>query len=201
MACGRVWTFQTNACRILTSAMGLTLLLYICLNTIIMLKPILLSAGLFFLAQEITAQQSTPYVIASGGDYFTATTFTNSFTVGEEAVVQTSSTGSFILTQGFQQPNDGPNAILDPEVISHVIAYPNPTSGMLALHYTLAAASAVRMEVYDLSGKLLQAEQRQQQPGVQREVLDLSALANGAYFVNLRVDGRQVLVNRIHIVH
>ena len=166
-----------------------------------MLKSFFILSGFLLVVNQAVAQQSTPYVIAAGGDYFTAGTFTNSFTVGEEALVQTFTGSTFVLTQGFQQPNDGPNAILDPQVITKVTAYPNPTSGMLSLNYNLLTANRVTVEVYDLAGKLLLTTYKEQQAGLQREQLDLSALSDGAYFVNLRIDGRQVLVNRIHIVH
>lgn len=165
------------------------------------MKSIFVFSCTLIFAQHVTAQQSVPFVIASGGDYFTATSFTNSFTVGEESAVTTSSNGTFILTQGFQQPQEGPNAVLDPQAVTGFNAYPNPTAGMLTLNYVLAAAGQVQLEVYDLSGKLLQAETQQQQAGRQHEVLDLSGLSNGAYFINIRIGGRAVTVNRIHIVH
>ena len=45
-------------------------------------------------------------MLASGGGFATGAGFTNSFTVGQGSLHQTFTTGTFILTQGFQQPAD-----------------------------------------------------------------------------------------------
>lgn len=52
----------------------------------------------------VFAQIHSPSVIASGGDYFETASSTFSITIGEP-VIETVSSGSVILTQGFQQPH------------------------------------------------------------------------------------------------
>ena len=54
---------------------------------------------------KIYCQTSAPQVIASGGGYTSTPQFSNSYTIGEMCLIETYQPGSFILTQGFQQPN------------------------------------------------------------------------------------------------
>jgi hypothetical protein len=54
----------------------------------------------------VQSQSLSPTVIASSGGYFTGTGASLSWTLGE-IVTETFSNGSYILTQGFQQPVEG----------------------------------------------------------------------------------------------
>lgn len=69
-----------------------------------------MKAFLLFLAMAIyccgQSQSLSPTVIASSGGYFTGTGASLSWTLGEIAT-ETFSNGSYILTQGFQQPVEG----------------------------------------------------------------------------------------------
>jgi gliding motility-associated-like protein len=60
---------------------------------------------LIFLALKLSAQLNTPNVIASAGGYFANSNFSNSYTIGEMCVVETSFINGDMITQGFQQPD------------------------------------------------------------------------------------------------
>ena len=59
------------------------------------------TACLFFLGSM--AQSLDRSVVATAGNYSTATGISLSWTIGQAGPVQTASTASLILTQGFQQ--------------------------------------------------------------------------------------------------
>jgi hypothetical protein len=76
--------------------------------------------------------------------------------------------------------------------LGHV--YPNPASTRFVVEYNLDAPSPVSIDVYDVSGRRVTTHRRsEQQPaGRGRAVLDLSALAPGAYFVRVNALGASV---------
>ncbi|TND07680.1 MAG: hypothetical protein FD123_2999 [Bacteroidetes bacterium] len=130
-----------------------------------------------------TAQQSTPFVIASGGDYFIGAGFTNSMTIGEMALVETYQPGSFILTQGFQQPEYGPTAVISGSLNGSLNCYPNPNPGMLTIAMNFTANTTVQYELFNLLGQNILAGQIAEFSGAQNKQLDLSAYESGAYFL------------------
>lgn len=67
------------------------------------------------------AQVSAPQVIASGGASVANSSFINTYTIGELALIETYATNEFILTQGFNQPflrKETINSIFIPNGIS-----------------------------------------------------------------------------------
>src|ERR1041385_872456 len=95
------------------------------------------------------AQSSSPDVIASGGGFATGAGFTNSFTIGQGSLPETFSAGTFIITQGFQQPADVSTSLAPASDLFAFGEYPNPTSGELFLQYDLQNSSEVTIEIVD----------------------------------------------------
>jgi len=62
---------------------------------------------LFFLIAFSIAkgQLNSPNVICSSGFYFSNSTFSNSYSIGEMCLVETVNINSDLITQGFQQPD------------------------------------------------------------------------------------------------
>lgn len=165
------------------------------------MKKLYCSAFALLLITAAQAQSVTPQVLASGGNYFVGSTFSNSFTVGEMALIDTYTNSGFVLTQGFQQPDYGPLAVVSPELVINCAAYPNPTSGQFAVDYTLRAAAGVTIEVYNLVGERLMTEQLEKTAGTQHDQLDLSAFSNGMYFVRYILNGtggeKPLMIHRV----
>ena len=67
--------------------------------------------------------------------------------------------------------------------------FPNPTDGMMSLSFDLPTATNVGFVVTDLAGKQVLASSRSFGSGEQRHALDLSALTNGSYLVQVSADG------------
>jgi len=149
------------------------------------------------------AQVNSPEVVASGGEYFTGSNFTNSYTIGEMATVRSVFLGTFILTQGFQQPDYGPTSVISGTAFSALSFYPNPTSGQITILYNTSGPSVVRFEVLDLLGQAVLQESAEQAPGPQSRRLDLSAFESGTYIVRCTVTGEKqtsVLMARAALV-
>lgn len=76
------------------------------------------------------------------------------------------------------------------ELVSNV--YPNPTQGFCQLKYTLGSSANVQVAIYDVTGRQLEpAVSIQRPPGSYVEEFNLSAFAEGVYFIELMVDDQR----------
>ncbi|MEQ8908053.1 MAG: Omp28-related outer membrane protein [Vicingaceae bacterium] len=84
--------------------------------------------------------------------------------------------------------------------VESLTIYPNPTADVSTLKFDLSSAKNVNLEVRDITGKLLQTENfGTMVKGRQSIQLDLANLAEGFYFVNLRLDN-EVITKKISVV-
>jgi hypothetical protein len=91
-------------------------------------------------------------VIATAGEYFQGTNATLSWTLGEP-MIETFSSSSNILTQGFQQSKYIINNIYENPANDFIInIYPNPANDIINIDFT-AKTTSLYAEVYDLLGK------------------------------------------------
>jgi hypothetical protein len=72
-------------------------------------------------------------------------------------------------------------------VAAHFTVYPNPTSGALTLAYRLGAPSEVRIEVFDVLGRVVRTEERRAGEG--RVVVPTEGLGAGVYVARLTAGG------------
>lgn len=77
--------------------------------------------------------------------------------------------------------------------------YPNPTTGMVTLPFTLTESSAVHILVTDAMGRAVAQQNIQQDAGTHTAQLDLSQCASGLYMVRFQ-SGRTVHVQQLSIV-
>ena len=115
-----------------------------------MKKTTLLIIGSLAATPLLRAQSLERQVIGSVGGSFSGA-FQVDWTVGE-TVIQTASGGSSILTQGFHQPPDLPNAVKPIAAMQGISAFPNPTGGMLNLT-SLTSTGDASVFITDMSGK------------------------------------------------
>lgn len=133
------------------------------------------------------AQVLSPEVIASQGGTFQNAEFEVSYTVGEMAAINTLSNNSFILTQGFHQPDKFVTVRVE-EISSdmNLLAFPNPASSILNLQLNLDRRAAFKVECFDVSGRLVnEPMQINHAAGEQTYQFNISGLAPGAYFLRL----------------
>lgn len=111
-------------------------------------------------------------------------------TVGNYVVLQGGSFGS-VETKLFTT-NAAMLAVHDNTLDHSLNIYPNPTTGLVNLEYTLDRGTALQVDVLDVVGKVVLNRNIASGTGVQREVLDLSTLANGTYVLKLNTGNGQV---------
>ncbi len=120
------------------------------------MRKLFLSLSLFaslFFCQSSNAQSLQPTVIASDGEYYTSSSGSVSWTLGE-VITETYSAGNNILTQGFQQPKSGLVGVWNiKHTESSVFIYPNPTRGNVFIDMSKLPADEYTIELFDGIGK------------------------------------------------
>jgi len=135
-------------------------------------------------SNNLFGQKLTPTVISSGGDFHAAGGYTLSSTIGEIAVT-TLKSGSYTLTQGFQQPYDIGTGIKETGLDWSISAYPNPVSEFLNIRFDLTDPIDLNVEIMDMSGrKHMIRELYYVTPG-EIVTFDMSGFVRGVYMVRI----------------
>jgi hypothetical protein len=121
------------------------------------MKKILLYFSFLALIASVHGQSLSPTVIASAGGYNSVSGTSLSYTVGELAAIQTvkDSSGRYILTQGFQQPNDIVNGLLDIEKSADgsFSVYPIPAQTTVWYGYEFTETGKIQVSMFDIIGQ------------------------------------------------
>ena len=145
--------------------------------------------GLMLIAtQDHTAQQLTPFVISTSGGFSSNGSGMLSFTTGEMSAVETYSSSSHILTQGFQQAWDFSTAINEHPLTGFSFEiYPNPTGGYVQLVSKSETDELIKIKVMDLLGIEIVTMEYPHQHHLHFESMDLTQLPQGIYLVSVHV--------------
>lgn len=145
------------------------------------MKKVLTAALIICWSTVLTAQSIERQVISSSGTFAEVAWGSASSTIGE-VVIETASSASVVLTQGFQQPllSDTVSSVFDLSPLD-VKIFPNPTNGELFIKTTLQKR---KTEIYDGSGRLVLSVSGEQ------DILDISAFERGVYTVALVLENR-----------
>jgi hypothetical protein len=142
--------------------------------------------AVLFLSVATRAQTLSPIVIASSGGFSSNANNSISYTVGEMAMVQTFSSAGNILTQGFQQPNDIPEGLLNvPENgKGDLVLYPNPAVDKIWYAFQFSTSGSVSFSLTNILGqKLAEVYHMDYEGGKISQTAQVSALASGTYFL------------------
>lgn len=115
------------------------------------MKTTLTLAIIALSAKTAAAQSTERQVVASGGGSFSGSVLVD-WTIGE-TVVATATTGSVILTQGFQQPLSASLNTKTPDAAG-IKAWPNPSPGMVTLSWDQMPGDAA-VQLYNATGALV----------------------------------------------
>lgn len=137
------------------------------------------------------AQTLSPTVIASAGNYASSGGVSLSYTVGELAAVQTFSNtpANIILTQGFQQPNDILNGLLDIEkgTDGSFSVYPIPAQATLWFGYEFTESGKVEVSMFDIIGqKMNYSLNENYDSGKLIHSFDCTSYASGNYILSVK---------------
>ena len=132
------------------------------------------------------SQTLSPTVISSSGGFYTSGSAMLSTTVAEMTMVQTFTSASNILTQGFQQPEDMTTGIDEiPAVSDGILIYPNPTNGNFILSFTSLDNVESSIRVFNLAGQVVLEKQFTTSTGLNTINFDFSAYSQGIYVLEL----------------
>jgi hypothetical protein len=149
------------------------------------MKRIVLSlAGGLIAMQFVLAQQITPQVVATAGNYTENGGYSVSWTLGEP-VVQTATNGSTTLTQGFQQPSYNVVAITNQSIEGFSVnVFPNPATDFIIIDWTANNQDMLYISLFDIAGKKIT---EQSYAATQDKVsMNMSQLASAQYILEIR---------------
>lgn len=150
-----------------------------------MKKKISLISVLLLCALHVQGQQQ---VVSSAGNFYSNTSGSVSWTLGELAV-ETLSTANNILTQGFQQSRLTITGIGDLPILDYeIVVFPNPVSDHLIIRTDKEQHENLYYQLYDLSGKII----------LQNKILEsettvtVNHLKSAVYLLRIMEGNRQV---------
>ena len=151
------------------------------------------------LVSGINAQRFLTHSVISafGMESTTANYEQVSHTVGELMTETfTGVSASWILTQGFHQDN---GIVTDIQKLDMTVSlYPNPTKDYVYLNFTASDVKIYRIELYDISGKLVLSDAMDSRF---ENKMDLSELKRGIYLLKISsVTGKYLITHKLEKV-
>ena len=152
------------------------------------MNPFYILFILLLFARITFSQQLTPFVISTSGGFYNNASGMLSFTTGEMAAVETFSSPSSKLTQGFQQPWDFGTYITDfPTPDFSFGIYPNPSDGQFYLFTETESNQHIDVKVFNMLGIEISRITFYQQNKVNVESMNLLGVPPGTYLISLSV--------------
>lgn len=144
----------------------------------------------FCCCYPLFSQSITPFVLSSRGDYFSNSSTSLSWTIGQIASTSLL-TANNIVTQGFQQPYyyDPFNIpVLDIDSVD-IQVFPNPASDFINIIYSTKIERKITFELLDLLGNELMPD-IEKYSGISHAKLEinLSNLKAGIYFIRIVIE-------------
>lgn len=134
---------------------------------------------IFLLSLLYTLAVSAQEVVSTQGDSYSNASANIDFTIGE-IVINTRTSGTIELTQGFHQTNWNFVGIQDHSPSFNATIFPNPTSEVLNIR--TSAHKNVSFTVFDTKGNLV----LQDKLTAEQTTIQVSKLATGRYSVVLK---------------
>ncbi|HTL81806.1 MAG TPA: T9SS type A sorting domain-containing protein [Bacteroidia bacterium] len=88
---------------------------------------------------------------------------------------------------------DSSASLQDNSVNSSYTLYPNPTSDKLNLEINSGVNSECHLKIFDASGRIVSEETFSISIGINERELSVSGLAEGVYFIDVSIDGRNAI--------
>lgn len=127
-------------------------------------------------------------VVASSGGTGVAGGITFDYTIGEPAVT-TIAAGSWMLSQGFQQPEILPPLAPGVPVLMDFILFPNPAATTARTQFNLLAETSITIMLVNTAGQVIYADTRLYGVGKVTIPTQVDRLAAGIYTVIIKAGG------------
>ena len=171
-----------------------------------MKKRLLLFPILFVFSYSVFGQQLTPMVVSSSGGTYNNSDGMLSFTTGEMSVIETLSSSSFFLTQGFQQPWELSTSISSvPESDLLFGIQPNPSNGYFWMISKSESPGLIHWNIVNILGKKILQGEFEHNGNITTEPIDLTSAPSGTYFISMTIQSQAtqpsaLLVYKIQII-
>jgi hypothetical protein len=96
--------------------------------------------------------------------------------------------------EGYTMNVTDPNSIAESNEVFSLGLYPNPTEGISTLDVNSTVAGTATVEVYSITGSLVQTSVKPIRVGANRLSLDFTSVPAGIYLVKADINGHQALV-------
>ena len=96
--------------------------------------------------------------------------------------------------EGYSMNISDPAGIAESNDVFSLGLYPNPTEGVSTLDVNSTVAGTVTVEVYSITGSLVQTSVKPIRVGANRLTLDFTSVPAGIYLVKADINGHQALV-------
>ena len=167
------------------------------------MKQIYLTLILVLAAMTVYGQTVERQVISSTGMISSNDGVSISSTVGEVSV-ETVIEGTVILTQGFQQPEDGggsTTAIQDYELKVDYKVFPNPTSDVLNIQLDAPEQMEIFIELASVNGTTVE-RRIVNGSGILQSQMQVDQLPSGTYLLVMRdIKNNKLKTHQIQIIH
>jgi hypothetical protein len=132
----------------------------------------------------VKAQNQSPELISTAGDFFMSSNFNMSWSLGE-LETETFKTSTVILTQGFQQPAFNITSIKSNSLQTNlnIEVYPNPVRNFLTIK-NYDPSAYLTYQIYDMYGSLIISRESEINAGMFTQI-DLSDLSKGNYLIQI----------------
>lgn len=150
------------------------------------MRAITLTLSLLLAAGVLHAQSIDRRVVSSAGGYGSTASVSVSSTVGEVAIATVTS-GSFTITQGFQQP-DGLFSNDVKSTASVVVGYelyPNPAQNSITLSLKTDNNALLHFSIYDAAGRLMHRQRNVTVEKQYKRSIDLAGYSSGNYLLHI----------------
>lgn len=153
----------------------------------------LLLMALLCLTLNLNGQSLSSKVIASTGNFSSATGIMLSSTIGE-LMIATDSQSNVIMTQGFQQPEIIILGVEENELGLTLISYPNPVIDELTIELASITGIDLKIKVTDMLGRQMMIPYLNKISSyLQKITLDMNQLSPGLYLIRLMSEDEQLI--------
>ena len=112
-----------------------------------------------------------------------------SYSIGEMILVSTVETPTLIVTQGLLQSKVMNMGVEENNLLEEGMSvYPNPVANILVLQPKLQGGGELSVKLFDLRGRLIMQRETVLHFGQEKQQLNLSALQEGTYLLQARLD-------------
>lgn len=140
------------------------------------------------LAGSSQAQSVSRQVIGSSGTSYADPSIQVDYSVGE-AVTLSGTSGSFTISQGFQQNEENTSGIKSQHTDVTFSLYPNPAQNQITLSLNTPSSFGIRLSLTNIAGAVIVSDSQEEHVNHQyQRSLSLEGLASGVYFLNLFAD-------------